>query len=101
MKTKSVTRNTIAEKEMIEIKSWEEFRGTGLLWFINMILQMFGWSIVVEVEVDSEQKRKVLDAYPVRTNFRGFEEQSISNGYKQVSKWIKDNAKKLYKESKS
>lgn len=99
MKTKSVIRNTIAEKEMIEIKSWEEFRGTGLLWFINMILQMFGWSIVVEV--DSEQKNKVLNAYPVRTKFRGFEEQSISNGYKQVSKWIKDNSKKLYKESKS
>lgn len=98
MKTKTVMRNTVAEKEMIEIKSWEEFRGTGLLWFINMILQMFGWSIVVEV--NSEQEHKVFDAYPVRTKFRGFEEQSISNGYKQVSKWMKDNGRKLYKESK-
>ena len=66
MKTKTVMRNTVAEKEMIEIKSWEEFRGTGLLWFINMILQMFGWSIVVEV--NSEQEHKVFDAYPVRTD---------------------------------
>jgi len=32
---------------MIRKKTWEEFRDTGLFWFINMILHAFGWAIVL------------------------------------------------------
>lgn len=28
-------------------KTWEDFRESGLLWFINTILHVFGWAIVV------------------------------------------------------
>ena len=35
---------------MVKKKTWQEFRKTGLLWFINTILHAFGWAIVVEVE---------------------------------------------------
>ena len=35
---------------MINKKTWEEFRDSGLLWFVNTILHMFGWGIAVEVE---------------------------------------------------
>ena len=38
----------IRNEEMINKKTWEEFREAGLLWFTNMILHTFGWSIVVE-----------------------------------------------------
>ena len=34
----------------VKEKSWEEFRGTGLLWMMNSILHLFGWAIVYEVE---------------------------------------------------
>lgn len=34
----------------MEEKSWKEFRESGFLWWINMILHTFGWAIVVEVE---------------------------------------------------
>lgn len=30
-------------KEMIKRKSWEKFRESGLLWFVNRSLHLFGW----------------------------------------------------------
>ena len=44
---------------MVKKKTWQEFRKTGLLWFINTILHAFGWAIVVEVE-----KEEITGAYP-------------------------------------
>lgn len=32
---------------MVNKKSWNEFRNSGLLWFTNTILHMFGWAIVL------------------------------------------------------
>lgn len=46
---------------MIRKKTWEEFRDTGLFWFINMILHAFGWAIVL-VKDDG----KIIDVYPAR-----------------------------------
>ena len=80
---------------MKDKKSWEEFRNNGLLWWINMILHTFGWAICVEVE-----DGKVIDAYPARVKFRGFENQHNTDGYIKVSQYIKDNADEILKESK-
>ena len=79
---------------MIEKKSWEEFRTTGLLWFINTILHLFGYAICCEVE-----KGKVIDVYPARVNFRGFSETHNTKGYQEVSEYLKNNIKTLTKES--
>lgn len=35
-------------KNMVVEKSWDEFRNSGLLWWINMILHTFGWAIEVD-----------------------------------------------------
>lgn len=35
---------------MINKKTWDEFRATGLLWLVNTILHVFGWAIVVDVD---------------------------------------------------
>ena len=80
---------------MIDKKSWDEFRNNGLLWWINMILHTFGWAICTEVE-----KGKVVDAYPARVKFRGFDNQNNTDGYIKVSQYIKDNADEILKESK-
>lgn len=79
---------------MTEEKSWKEFRESGLLWWINMILHTFGWAIIVEVDGD-EIKR----AYPARVKFRGFSEESNTNGYIKVSNYLKENIDELQKES--
>lgn len=79
---------------MTEEKSWEEFRDSGMLWFVNMILHTFGWAICVDVVDD-----KIVDAYPARVKFRGFTEEINTKGYQRISKFMKENSKDLYNES--
>lgn len=81
---------------MIKKKQWEEFRDSGLLWWINMILHTFGWAIVVEME-----NEKIINAYPARVKFRGFGEKNNTEGYIKISKYIKENADELLEESEN
>lgn len=79
---------------MVDKKTWKEFKDNGLLWFINTILHTFGWAIVFEME-DNE----VVNVYPARVKFRGFDEKTVEKGYQNISKFMKENAEKLYEES--
>ncbi len=79
---------------MIKKKEWSEFRNTGLLLFINQILHVFGWAIVFEIDGD-----KLKSVYPVRTKFRGFDNQLVAESYAKISKYIKENAEELEKEA--
>jgi hypothetical protein len=82
------------EKEMVNKRSWDEFRSTGLLWFINTMLHMFGWAIVMDVE-----NEKVKESYPARVRFRGFSPEINDDGYIKVTKFIKDNIDDLVEET--
>jgi len=81
---------------MVNKKSWEEFRSSGMLWWINMILHTFGWAIVVNVNEDGS----ISEAYPARVKYRGFNEESNTKGYINVSKYMKEHADELLEESK-
>ena len=81
---------------MTKKKSWKEFRDSGLLWWINMILHTFGWAICLEMDEDGE----ITDVYPARVKFRGFNEESNTNGYIKISKYMKENADELLEEAK-
>lgn len=83
-------------KKMVTRKTWEEFRDTGLLIIINQILHIFGWAIVFEFDGD-----KLIGIYPARVKFRGFSSESVSKGYLLVSKYLMNNATKLYDETKN
>jgi hypothetical protein len=80
---------------MVNKESWLYFRDSGLLWWVNMILHTLGWAIVYEFDDNNE----LTDVYPSRVTYRGFTEKINTEGYIKVSKFIKDNADKLYKES--
>lgn len=82
-----------AEKAF-DMKTWYEFRGTGLLLFVNMFLHMFGWAIVVEVDDDLVQA-----VYPARTKYRGFSEDSIAKAYKKLSAYVAKVGATLKKEA--
>jgi hypothetical protein len=82
----------------IERKTWEEFRSSGMLWLINSLLHVFGWCIVIDYP--EGEGHPASEAYPARTTYRGFDDKCTTEGYKKVSKWMKDNAEELYKESK-
>lgn len=80
---------------MISKKTWSDFRDSGMLWWVNMLLHTFGWSIVYEFDED----KNIVDVYPARVKFRGFSEQCNDEGYMKVSRFIKDNASELLKEA--
>lgn len=65
-------------------KNWKEFRETGLFVFVNVFLQMFGWSIVIEIN----KKGKVGSVYPKRVTYNGFPERTLSDAYLKVKNFI-------------
>lgn len=79
---------------MVNEKSWEEFRDSGLFWFINTILHTFGWAIVIETCED-----KIIRVYPARVKYRGFTENINTEGYQKVSKYLKENIDEIEKEA--
>lgn len=81
---------------MIEEKDWEELRETGLLFFINQVLHAFGWAIVFKYTEEGDLK----EVYPARTSSRGFNEKSVSEGYKKINKYMAENSKELLEEVK-
>ena len=84
----------MTKDSMVTKKSWEEFRDNGLLWFINSILHLFGWAIVIK-----KDNNEIVDVYPARVKYRGFNEKSNEQGYQKVSKYLQENIDELVKES--
>lgn len=83
--------------KMIDKKSWGEFRTSGMLWFVNMILHTFGWALVMNVD-DNDN---VVGCYPARVKFRGFNVNSNTKGYIAVSEYLKNNIDDILEEAKS
>lgn len=79
---------------MVIPKTWDEFRSNGLLWFINTILHLFGYAIVLDVDQDT-----VKQAYPARVRYRGFDGEINSEGYIKLSKYMKDHIDELVEEA--
>lgn len=77
---------------MIERKTLNEFRKTGLLLFVNQFLHIFGWAIVVDTDTD--------EMYPARVKFRGFDEKNTADAYIKLSEYMKDNSEVLSEEAK-
>jgi len=80
--------------EMIERKTWDEFRKCGFLWLANQILHVFGWAIVVDID-----NNNIKEVYPARVKFRGFSEPVQTDGYKNISLYLKDNIDEIFKEA--
>ena len=78
-------------KPMMRPQTWETFRATGLLWWINRILHTFGWAITIVLDDDGT----VLNAYPARVRFRGFSEESESAGFINVTGYMASQADTL------
>ena len=86
----------------MEKKNWSEFRKSGLLWFVNSILHIFGWAIVFAFS----EKTKVSDdsepiaVYPARVKYRGFSEQCNTEGYLKVTEYLEQNISDLLEEAR-
>lgn len=82
--------------ENLTKRGWKEFQESGLLWFVNRTLHLFGWAIVLTQDMDTGE---ILGAYPARCKFRGFSQKSESDGFKNLSSYMKDHADELKKEA--
>lgn len=78
----------------MEEKTWKEFRESGLLWFVNTILHLFGWAIVVYTNDNGD----IENVSPARVSWRGFSVESNEKGYKSVTKFLSENIEDLLKE---
>ena len=81
---------------MVTKKTWQEFRDTGLFWWINSILHTFGWAICVEFKDGI-----ITNSFPARVKFRGFDEKNNTAGYIRVAEYIKQHADEILEEAKS
>ena len=89
--------------KLVEKRTWDEFRKTGLFMFVNTILHAFGWALVVEVDYDKETQTEtslVLNCYPARIKFRGFDEDSQSDMHTKIADYLANNAPNFPEEIK-
>jgi len=86
--------------KMIERRTWDEFRSIGLLWWINRLLHLFGWAICFEYkEFNNKTNTGIIgEIYPARVKFRGFAEPYETEGFKQLSGYLKDEMTNIAKE---
>lgn len=73
--------------------TWEEFRDSGALWFVNRILHFMGLSIVIAWD-----DTKVVDVYVARTKYRGFDEQTDVIGFINFYEYMEKNMEELKKD---
>ena len=81
----------MSDKKMIEEMSLKEFRDSGLLWYINQQLHLFGVALTVEIDDNNEPTR----IYPAKCKFRGFSEEVNTNGYKKVTNYLNQHSDEL------
>lgn len=81
-------------QEMIRKKTWEEFREAGLFWFVNRFLHVFGWVLVWETDEDLSPS-SMSAVYPARTRFRGFSQDVEEEGFRKVTRWVREHSEDL------
>ncbi len=79
---------------MIQEASWDEFQKSGLLWWVNRTLHLFGWAIVFQVEDDGT----ISKVYPARSQFRGFDSKVEAEGFKNLTEHLMAEQERLLKD---
>jgi len=84
------------DDDVIEERSIEEFRETGLLLLTNQFLHIFGWALTVDIDEDG----KVTKFYPAYCKFRGFDSDLTSKAYEKVTKHLEKRMPELLRDVK-
>lgn len=87
--------NKLSSKQPIIKRTWTEFRDSGMLWWCNRILHIFGWAIVFNVD---DVTGEILSVEPNRTVWRGFTPELEANGFERVTAWMASNVEDLQRE---
>ena len=68
----------------IEKRTWKEFVDSGLLWWVNRTLHLFGWALAYELDED----KNITFVYPARCKYRGFVDEGKS--FRALTEHIKE-----------
>jgi len=79
---------------MLEERSIDEFRETGLLLLTNQFLHIFGWALAVDIDDDG----KATKLYPTHCKFRGFDHNKAGEAYKKITLHLKERMPDLLKD---
>jgi hypothetical protein len=90
-----LVKKAIPHSDPVHPMDLKAFKDTGLLLLVNQFLHIFGWAIVLDQEDDGTFSRM----YPARTKFRGFNTKNTDIAYRQVSRYMLENAETLVKEA--
>lgn len=71
----------------VEPRTWEEFRESGLLWWVNRALHLFGWALCFEYPTQLHGDLKV---YPARVDFKGFAPEVEKAQFANLEKHLKE-----------
>lgn len=86
--------------EMVLEKSWNEFQKTGLFWFINSLLHVFGWALVYEFDGKiGADGFNISRVYPARVRYRGFSPDVQAEAHKMIAQYVEQNAQDLREET--
>ena len=85
-------RKTVSSENNLELSAWAKFHSSGMVWFVNRVLQVFGWAIHIKVD----DSNRVIGAYPAKVKCAGFSEEKDKAELGKISKYLSDNANELY-----
>lgn len=86
-----ITKITKNIKNELTPISWDAFRKTGLLAFVNGFLHIFGIAIAFD--------RNTGIAFPARTKWRGFSNEAWTKAYRKLSNYMAGTADVLKAEA--
>jgi homospermidine synthase len=72
--------------------AWKEFRSSGLLWWVNRSLHLFGWAIAYTID----EKDNIISVLPMRVLYRGFSRADEEEGFTVLTKYMKESSGSLF-----
>jgi hypothetical protein len=83
------------EKPSMRRVSWEFMEESGILWYINTMIAVYG--VYIAIKRDKNGKRPI--AIPCRTSFRGFEDRINDEQIVKLSRYLATCASELLEEA--
>lgn len=71
---------------MLKEISLKEFQDSGMIWYLNQQLHLFGMALVIKTNEDGTQQ-----LLPCECKFRGFDVNTNDEGYKKVTEYMEKN----------
>ncbi len=73
--------------QSVERKTWKEFKSSCMFYYINNILDIFGWSLFCET---NEETKEIINVFPVKKKKNRWDEVSEATRLKRLQERAAD-----------